>query len=105
MKNTKTSQAIDSKEMAVSLSDFNYKIKDFEDEKIFVFKYQWNNIEKQKTWKKSKLFGLQGDEKRLKLLWFKAQEEEEENGSLAYFGQKWFLQTCIEEWILSEELV
>lgn len=46
MKNTKSSQAIDSKNLAVELSNFNFELQDYEEgQKIYVVSYNWTRIE------------------------------------------------------------
>ena len=103
-KNTKV-VAINSKELACKLSNFNYELDSMGDKNFFVLTYDWTNLEKETSGSKEKLFGLIKDfDERAEFLWFKAQRESRKNGSLAIFGSKGLLKTLQEEHYITEEL-
>ena len=58
MKNTKNSQAIDSKQMAVELSNFSFELDSMEEKNFFILSYDWTNPEKSTSGSKEKIFGL-----------------------------------------------
>lgn len=91
-------------ELAVELANFNFKIENFEDEKMFILSYDWINKDDWRTWKSHKFYGLLKDWKRLSFLIFKAKAELDDKWSLAIFWNKGLLKTAISEWILTEEL-
>lgn len=105
MKNTKSSQAIDSKNLAVELSNFNFELQDYEEgQKIYVVSYNWTRIEDWKTGTSFKYFGLLGDENKLKFKEFKARNEMKVNWSLAIFWRKGLLKTAQAAGLITEEL-
>lgn len=105
MKNTKSSQAIDSKNLACQLSNFNYELDSMKDKEFFILEYDWTNLEKKTSGSKEKLYGLIKEfDERAEFLWFKAQRESKKNGSLAYFWSQGLIKTLQEEHYITEEL-
>ena len=100
-KNTK-SQAIDSKEMAVIISELSYEI-DSENEE-FILTYHWTNPETKKEWFIDKNHWLLKSNDRLNKLcecWFRAYKKS--NSTRAIFGG--LIPTLIEEWFITENFI
>ena len=104
MQMTKKTTSVSTPELAVELSNFNFELKDYKEQKMLVMTFNWRNLEDNRTWKSFKYYGLLGDEERLNLKIFKCENELEDKWSLAVFGQNWLIKSAIAEWLITEEL-
>lgn len=106
MKNTKNSQAIDSKQMAVELSNFNFELDSMQEKNFFILSYDWTNPEKKTSGSKEKIFWLiKEKDERFDFLLFKATREMKKNWSISIFWSKGLLKTLQEEHYITEELI
>lgn len=98
-------KAINSKELACELSNFNYELDSMNEKSFFILTYDWTNLEKKTSGSKEKIFGLIKDkDERFDFLWFKAVREMKKNWNLAIFWSKGLLKTLQEEHYITEEL-
>lgn len=90
--------------LSVELSNFNFELKDYKEQKMLVMTFNWRNLKDSRTWKSFKYYGLIWDEDRLNLKIFKCENELEDKGSLAVFGQNWLIKSAIADGLITEEL-
>lgn len=100
----KTTQTVSTPELAVELSNFNFSLQDYEDEKMMVMTFNRLNKTDWRTWKSFKYYWVIGDEKKLNFEIFKCKNELQDKWSLAVFGKTWLIQKSIADWLITEEL-
>lgn len=100
----KTTQTVSTPELAVELSNFNFSLQDYEDEKMLVMTFNWLNKKDSRTGKSFKYYWVIGDEKKLNFEIFKCKNELQDKWSLAVFGKTWLIQKAIADWLITEEL-
>lgn len=100
----KTTTTVAATDLAVELSNFNFDLQDYEEQKMMVMTFNRLNKTDWRTWKSFKYYWVIGDEKKLNFEIFKCKNELQDKWSLAVFGRAWLIQKAIADWLITEEL-
>ena len=101
---TKKNNTVSTPELAVELSNFNFDLQDYEEQKMMVMTFNRLNKTDWRTWKSFKYYWVIWDEKKLNFEIFKCKNELQDKWSLAVFGRAWLIQKAIADWLITEEL-